>query len=70
LHGQCVHHGYALLSDEWLDGTVMECPLRGGQFDVVIGKALCAPVTQKLVVYQTRMIDNQMEVLLPDQVPP
>jgi nitrite reductase/ring-hydroxylating ferredoxin subunit len=63
-------HAYALLSDGWLDGTVLECPLHGGQFDVVTGKALCAPVTQDLVVYQTRTIDNQIEVLISEQAPP
>ena len=59
-------HAYALLSDGLLEGSVLECPLHGGQFDVVTGKALCAPVTEDLVVYQTRTIDNQIEVLLPE----
>jgi nitrite reductase/ring-hydroxylating ferredoxin subunit len=63
-------HAYALLSDGWLEGTVLECPLHGGQFDVVTGKALCAPVTEDLVVYQTRTIDNRIEVLIPEQAPP
>jgi nitrite reductase/ring-hydroxylating ferredoxin subunit len=63
-------HAYALLSDGWLDGTVLECPLHGGQFDVVTGTALCAPVIENLVVYQTRTVDKQIEVLLPDQAPP
>jgi nitrite reductase/ring-hydroxylating ferredoxin subunit len=63
-------HAYAYLSDGWLEGTVLECPLHGGQFDVVTGKALCAPVTEDLVVYQTRMIDNRIEVLVPEQTPP
>ncbi len=63
-------HAFALLSDGWLEGTVLECPLHGGQFDVVTGKALCAPVTEDLAVYQTRMTDGQIEVLLPEQAPP
>jgi len=62
-------HAYALLSDGWLEGTVLECPLHGGQFDVVTGNALCAPVTEPLVVYRTRTIDNRIEVLIPDQAP-
>jgi nitrite reductase/ring-hydroxylating ferredoxin subunit len=60
-------HAYAFLSDGWLEGTVVECPLHGGQFDVVTGKALCAPVTEDLVVYRTRTIGNQIEVLIPEQ---
>jgi nitrite reductase/ring-hydroxylating ferredoxin subunit len=63
-------HAYALLSDGWLEGTVLECPLHGGQFDVVTGNALCAPVTEALVVYRARTIDNRIEVLIPDHAPP
>ena len=63
-------HAYAFLSDGWLEGTVLECPLHGGQFDMVTGSPLCAPVTEPLVVYRTRTIDNQIEVLIPDQAPP
>jgi len=59
-------HAYALLSDGWLDGTALECPLHGGQFDVVTGKALCAPVTEDVAVYQTRTVERQIEVLLPE----
>lgn len=62
-------HAYALLSDGWLEGSVLECPLHGGKFDVVTGKALCAPLTQDLVVYQTRTTEGQIEVLIPEQVP-
>lgn len=63
-------HAFALLSDGWLDGSVLECPLHGGRFDVVTGKALCPPATEDLVVYRTRTIDKQIEVLIPEQVPP
>jgi nitrite reductase/ring-hydroxylating ferredoxin subunit len=59
-------HAYALLSDGWLEGTVLECPLHGGQFDVATGKALCAPVTEDLVVYRTRTVGNHIEVLVPE----
>ena len=63
-------HAYALLSDGWLEGTVLECPLHGGQFDVVTGKALCAPVIEDLVVYRTRTTDGQIEILVPEQARP
>ena len=62
-------HAYALLSDGWLEGTVLACPLHGGQFDVVTGKALGAPVTEDLVVYQTRTTDRQIEVWILEQAP-
>jgi naphthalene 1,2-dioxygenase system ferredoxin subunit len=62
-------HAFALLSDGWLEGTALECPLHGGRFDVVTGSPLCAPVTEPLVVYRTRTIDNRIEVLIPDPPP-
>ena len=37
-------HAFALLTDGWLDGGVVECPLHGGRFDVASGKALGDPV--------------------------
>jgi nitrite reductase/ring-hydroxylating ferredoxin subunit len=64
--GNVCTHAYALLSDGWLEGAVLECPLHGGQFDVGTGKALCAPVTEDLVVYKTRTTGAQIEVLIPE----
>ena len=31
-------HAFALLTDGWLEGHVIECPLHGGQFDIRTGK--------------------------------
>jgi len=62
-------HAFALLSDGWLEDTSLECPLHGGRFDVVTGNPLCAPVTEPLVVYRARTVDNRIEVLIPDQTP-
>lgn len=58
-------HGYALLSDGWLDDAVVECPLHGGQFDVCTGKALCEPAEHALQTYPIRVVDGRIEVLLP-----
>ena len=33
-------HAFALLTDGWLDGHVIECPLHNGQFDIRSGKGL------------------------------
>lgn len=43
-HNICIH-AYALLSDRWLDGDVIECPLHGGHFEAKTGKGLGAPIT-------------------------
>jgi naphthalene 1,2-dioxygenase system ferredoxin subunit len=58
-------HAYALLSDGWLEGTEIECPLHGGRFDVKTGKALCAPVTVDLIVYPTRTVDGRIAIAIP-----
>ncbi|UFX44138.1 non-heme iron oxygenase ferredoxin subunit [Bradyrhizobium sp. 41S5] len=58
-------HAYALLSDGWLDDDVVECPLHGGQFNVKTGKALCDPLDCDLRIYETRIVDGMIEVLLP-----
>jgi nitrite reductase/ring-hydroxylating ferredoxin subunit len=58
-------HAYALLTDGWLDDAVVECPLHGGQFDVCTGKAMCTPAEADLQTYPVRIVDGQIEVLLP-----
>lgn len=58
-------HAYALLTDGWLDDAVVECPLHGGQFNVCSGKAICTPAEVDLRTYPVRVVDGQVEVLLP-----
>jgi nitrite reductase/ring-hydroxylating ferredoxin subunit len=58
-------HAYALLTDGWLDDAVVECPLHGGQFNVCTGEAMCTPAEVNLRTYSVRVVDGQVEVLLP-----
>jgi naphthalene 1,2-dioxygenase system ferredoxin subunit len=51
-------HGAARMSDGFLDGKEIECPLHQGKFDVCTGKALCAPLTENIRVYPVR-IENK-----------
>lgn len=46
------------MSDGFLEGREIECPLHQGRFDVCTGKALCAPLTQDIRTYAVR-IENQ-----------
>ncbi len=55
-------HAYALLTDGWLEGAEIECPLHAGRFDVRTGKALCAPVDEDVATYAVRL--DGAEVLL------
>ncbi len=41
-------HGHARLSDGFLEGREIECPLHQGRFDVCSGQALCAPLTVRI----------------------
>jgi naphthalene 1,2-dioxygenase system ferredoxin subunit len=55
-------HGHAHLSDGFLEGHEIECPLHQGKFDVCSGQALCAPLTENIKTYAVR-IEN-MRVML------
>jgi nitrite reductase/ring-hydroxylating ferredoxin subunit len=58
-------HAYALLTDGWLDGNVIECPLHGGQFNVCTGAAMSEPVEINLQTYPVRLVEGRVEVQLP-----
>jgi naphthalene 1,2-dioxygenase ferredoxin component len=55
-------HGAARMSDGFLDGREIECPLHQGKFDVCTGRALCAPLTENIRVYSVR-IENKRVLL-------
>ena len=48
-------HGHARMSDGFLEGREIECPLHQGKFDVCSGKALCAPLTENIKTYAVRI---------------
>src|SRR5690349_3154986 len=58
-------HAFALLTDGWLEGDVIECPLHAGRFDVRGGQALCAPVTEDIATYPVRIEGSDVLVGLP-----
>lgn len=55
-------HGHARLSDGFLEGREIECPLHQGKFDICTGQAMCAPLTENIKTYAVR-IEN-MRVML------
>jgi len=55
-------HGHARMSDGFLEGHEIECPLHQGKFDVCSGKALCAPLTEDIKNYVVR-IENRRVML-------
>lgn len=48
-------HGNAKLSDGYLDGHVIECPLHAGLIDVRTGAGCGAPITTPVASYVTRI---------------
>jgi naphthalene 1,2-dioxygenase ferredoxin component len=62
-------HGAGRLSDGFLEGREIECPLHQGRFDVCTGKAMCAPLTQNIRIYPTRVENNRVYLnLLEDNI--
>jgi nitrite reductase/ring-hydroxylating ferredoxin subunit len=57
-------HAFALLSQGWLDGEVIECPLHGGRFEVKTGKGLGPPINDDLKTYKVRVVGDDVQILL------
>lgn len=58
-------HAFALLTDGWMEGTTIECPLHAGQFDVCTGKGLGAPIEEDLTVFPVKVEAGEILVEMP-----
>lgn len=58
-------HGEARLSDGFVLGDCIECPLHQGQFDIRTGAPLCEPVTEAVASWPVRVEDDAVWVGLP-----
>ncbi|MER9294832.1 non-heme iron oxygenase ferredoxin subunit [Mesorhizobium sp. M0510] len=58
-------HAFALLSDGWLEGTLIECPLHGAQFEITSGEVVQGPADCPITVFKTKVEDGQVLVRLP-----
>ena len=61
--GLCTHENVHLADGLVLD-HIIECPKHNGQFDYRTGEAIRPPVCINLKTYQTRVIDNRVQVLI------
>ncbi|WP_027797577.1 non-heme iron oxygenase ferredoxin subunit [Paraburkholderia acidipaludis] len=52
--GLCTHE-HVHLCDGLVMGHTIECPKHNGRFDIRDGRALCAPVCEKLKTYPARV---------------
>lgn len=57
-------HAFALMSDGYLEGDVIECPLHGGRFNIRTGKGLGPPIVCDLKIYPVRLHGDDIEVNL------
>ena len=57
-------HGAARMSDGFLEGREIECPLHQGRFDVCTGQAMCAPLTDNIRVYPVRIENKRVFVTM------
>ena len=55
-------HAFALLTDGFLDGDIIECPLHGGCFKIATGEGQGAPISEDLKTYPVRVVGDDIEV--------
>ena len=58
-------HAFALLSDGFVEGDVVECPLHGGKFEIKTGKACAAPCTEDVKTYPVKVEGGAILVGVP-----
>ena len=63
--GNLCTHAEAYLSDGYLEGFEIECPLHGARFDIRTGAALCVPASRDIPVYPARVVGGEVQVDLP-----
>jgi nitrite reductase/ring-hydroxylating ferredoxin subunit len=63
INDMCTHMR-ARLSDGYVDGDIVECPLHFGKFDIRTGKALSAPCTVAVRTYTVERDGDSVSVVL------
>lgn len=59
----CTHQQCSLAEGD-LDGTTVECPCHGSQFDVTTGEAVHGPAADPVDVFELREQDGELQVLI------
>ena len=59
----CTHQQCSLAEGD-LDGTIVECPCHGSQFDVTTGENVQGPASDPVGVFEVREQDGELQVLL------
>lgn len=62
----CTHQQCSLAEGE-LDGTTIECPCHGSQFDLTTGEAIGGPAMDPLGVFEVKEEGGDLEVLVDEE---
>ena len=65
---QC-SHGYARLSDGYVEDGCVECPLHQGLVDIRTGEPRSAPITESVRRFAARIVGDRVEVGIPSSAP-
>jgi 3-phenylpropionate/trans-cinnamate dioxygenase ferredoxin subunit len=57
-------HAYALLSDGFVEGNEIECPLHAARFDIATGECLSPPADRDLATYPVKVEGEEVFVEL------
>ena len=60
-------HEFALLSDGFVDGDCIECPLHQARFHIPTGDVRSAPASESIKPFATKIENGQILVELPDR---
>ena len=59
-------HAYGSLSEGYVEGDEIECPLHGGRFDIRTGRAMTPPVSRDLETYDVRIEGENILIGIPE----
>ena len=59
-------HEHALLSDGYIEGDCIECPLHQARFHIATGEVRSAPATEPIRTYPVKSEGDQILVELPE----
>ena len=62
-------HEHVHLSDGYLEGKLIECPLHAGTFDVTTGKGMGPPITCDIRTFPVRVVAEAVQVCIPADLP-
>jgi naphthalene 1,2-dioxygenase system ferredoxin subunit len=59
-------HGHALLTEGYIEGELVECPMHGGTFEIASGKPVGQPCVEPLIVYPVKLEQDQVSIGIRD----